>query len=229
MEMKCVGSIEYNMDGLERFLPRTCEFLYVHWYQELGTFQADVTICLENLETGEIREIWYRRVDESTEEEVENREFKKFFNEHYRSLKGRKYAKNVLTSLLISERWIPDAKHRLEHLALYWRVERQGRRKIAVVVLMLEDCQNGEQQELWQTRVKMNNDIEKDDQYKEKLEKIIEEHYVALKGDDHVILTFTSSSKDSEWMELDIQKPGPDNRGMRGIRTVDKWQSKVKS
>ncbi|MGA9388720.1 MAG: hypothetical protein WBV70_07850 [Candidatus Bathyarchaeia archaeon] len=69
-----MGSVAYIMEGLEAFLSKTCEFLYAFWYQELGTMKADVTICLENLETGEIRELWYKCVDENTEEKVENEE-----------------------------------------------------------------------------------------------------------------------------------------------------------
>jgi hypothetical protein len=211
MEVKCMGSIEYNMEGMERFLPNTHEFFYVHWYQELGILEADVTMCLENVETGKIRELWYKRVDENTEEEVENEEFERFFNEHYWSLRGRKYANDVLGSSLIAERWIPDAKHRKERLALYRRVEEHGIRKITMAVLMLEDCDIGGLRELWHTRVKMSDKLT-EGRYKERLEKIIEEHYVALIGRGCFILTVTSASKNSEWTEMDIQKPGPDNK-----------------
>jgi hypothetical protein len=228
MEVNYVGSIEYNMEGMEKFLPNTHEFFYVHWYQELGTFQADITICLENEETGEIRELWYKRVDENTEDEVENEEFEKFFNEHFLSLKGRKYANDVLCSSLIAERWIPDAKHRKEHLALYRRVEKHSIRKIAMAVLMLEDCNVGGLRELWHTRVKLSDKLT-EGRYKERLEKIMEEHYVALIGRGCFILTVTPISKNSEWMEMDVQKPGADNEGMRGIRIVDKWSSTDKS
>jgi len=223
-----LGSIEYNVEGMEKFLSRTNESLYVHWYQELRILEADVTICLENLETGEIRELWYKRVDADTEEEVENEEFTKFFNEHYGSLKGRKQANDVLDSSLITERWIPDAKQRQEHLALYRRVEKHGPRKTDLMVLILEGLDIGWSRELWHTRVKMS-DNPTEDCYMEKLEKIMEEHYIALKGRDCLILTVTSASKNSEVKEMDIQKPGPDNKGMRGIRAIDEWQSAVKS
>lgn len=227
-EVNHLGSIEYNMEGMEKFLPKTPEFFYVHWYQELGTMKADVTMCLENLETGEIRELWYKRVDENTEEEVENRESKKFFNEHYESLKGRKHANDVLDSSLIAERWIPDTKQRKEHLALYRRVEKHGLRKTAMAVLILEDCDIGGAPELWHTRVKMSNNLT-EGRYKEKLEKIMNEHHIALKDRDCIILTVTPASKNSEWTRMDIQEPGPDNKGMRGIKAVDTWQSTGKS
>lgn len=184
--------------------------------------QADVAICLENTETGEIRELWYKRVDENTEEAVENEEFKKFFNEHYWSLKGRKHANNALDSSLVTERWIPDDGHRQEHLALYRRVEKHGHRKIAMVVLMLEDCDNGGLRELWYTRVKMRDNVT-DSVFKEKIEKIMGEHYAALKGKEVILMTVARASENSEWMEMDIPKPGPTNKGMRGIKTVDKW------
>lgn len=68
-----------------------------------------MSMRLENEETGEIRELWYKRVDENTEDEVESRGFKKFFNEHYRSLKGRKHANDMLDSSLITAHriWYP--------------------------------------------------------------------------------------------------------------------------
>ena len=223
-----MGSVAYIMEGLEAFLPKTCEFLYAFWYQELGTMKADVTICLENLETGEIRELWYKCVDENTEEEVENEEFKNFFNEHQGSLKGRKHINNVLDSSLVAERWIPDDRQKQEHLALYRRVEKHGHRKLAMLVLMLEDCDNGGLRELWHTRAKMSDNVT-DGLLKEKLENIMDEHYAALKGRDMILITVARASKNSKWMEMDIQKPEPSNKGMRGIKTVAKWQSTDKS
>lgn len=83
-----------------------------------------------------------------------------------------------------------------------------------MVVLMLEDCDIDESRELWHTRVKTRDNIT-DGGYKEKLEKMLEAHYVALKSSDITILTVTSASKNSERMELDIQKPGPGNKGTR--------------
>lgn len=222
-----MGSIEYNIEGMEKFLPKTQEFFYVHLYQDLRALEADVTMCLENLETGEIRELWYRRVDENTEEEVENREFKKFFNEHYGSLNGRKPA-NVVDSLLIAEWWIPDAMHKQERLALYRRVEKHSLKKIAMLVLMLEDYNTCKSRELWHAGIRMRDSMTHG-RYKEKLAKIVEEHFIALKGRDSVIVTVTHASEDSEWVELDVQEPGPDNKGMRGVRTVAKWVSAVKS
>lgn len=183
-----MGSIEYNMESMERFMSKTSEFLYAHWYQELGTYQADITICLENEKTGEIRELWYRRVDESNEEEVENKEFKKFFNEHHCSLVGRKHFDDVLNSSLVAERWIPDNEHRQERLVLCRRVEKHGLRKIAVLILVLEDCNTCNLRELWHARVKMSDNLMEVKQ-RGKLEKIVEEHFIALKGRDCSILT----------------------------------------
>lgn len=141
-----MGSISYIMEGFEKFLPN--EYFYAFCYQEIRSLQADITLCLENAETGEIWELWFKQINPDTEEEVSNKEFKKFFNEHYQSLKGRKHADNVLDNLLIAERWIPDYEHKQEHLALYRRMEKHGHRKIAMVVLILEDLNSAGQREL---------------------------------------------------------------------------------
>jgi hypothetical protein len=50
-----------------------------------------------------------------------------------------------------------------------------------------------------------------------------------LKGREVILMTVTRAFENSEWMEMDVQKPGPGNKGIRGIKTVDKWQSAAKS
>jgi len=216
-----VGSIEYIMGDFIKYMPR--ERIYAYWYQETRQqaklLEADVTLCLENRETGEIRELWYRRVDENTEDQVTNEAFKKFFYEHHVSLRGRKHIDKVLDSSLITERWIPDDRRRLERLALYRRVEQHGNKRLAIVVLMLEDCRDGRMRELWHTRIKMNDNVA-DGLLKEKLEKMVEEHYVALKGRGVITVSFVPASEDGELTEMHAQQPGPENKGDHSMKIV---------
>lgn len=85
-----------------------------------------------------------------------------------------------------------------------------------MVVLLLEDYVTGTSRELWHTKLKAR-DNNRDGRYKEKFEQIVEEHYIALRGRNCVIMTVNSASKNSEWKEVDIQELGPDNKGMHGI------------
>ncbi|MGA9388719.1 MAG: hypothetical protein WBV70_07845 [Candidatus Bathyarchaeia archaeon] len=50
----------------------------------------------------------------------------------------------------------------------------------------------------------------------------MDEHYAALKGRDCLTITITPTSKNREYTEIDTQKPGPDNKGMRGTKAVYK-------
>ena len=210
-------SVDYFVEGVKKFLPNTQEFLCAYWRHQPEISQGDITMCLENAETGEIRELWYKHVDKDTENFL-NAEFMQFFDEHFESLNGRKY--HCVHSSLIAECWMPDSEHRQEGLSLYRRLEKNSEGKIAVVVLYLGDWSVGKGRELWHTRVNLSDNL-REGRWKEKLDKILDEHCIALKGRDCLLLASPLHLKTANGRWLYRRT---DNKCVRGVR-VDALKS----